>query len=211
MIKLYIMKSFLLRLKGAGGFILFTGMLSFWFFLPAVQAQHKKDGRKYSKILVLAKVQEPEIEKAFENSVVTALKDKGYTALPSYSSFTLAELENTDRLVAKADSLQIDALLAFTLINVETTVINTPQVNASIGVPVRIGFFSVYLGTSVPLGGGPVEEKTVNVKAGFYTERNSPAPTWNMTLSGSLGDGTDALIYTFTRKTVKALFKQKIL
>lgn len=205
------MKSFFLRLKCAGGLILLSGMLSLWFFLPAGQAQSSMDGRKYSKILVLVKVQEPEIEKAFENSVVAALKDKGYNSIPSYSSFTTAELENTERLIAKADSLQVDALLAFTLVSVETSVINTPQVNASIGVPVSIGFFSVYLGTSVPLGGGPVEEKTVHLKVELYTDRNSSVPTWNMPLTGSLSDGSDALIYTFTRKTVKALFKQKIL
>jgi len=57
----------------------------------------------------------------------------------------------------------------------------------------------------------PRKAKTVHVKAGFYYDRNSTEPSWNLNLSGNLGDGTDALIYNFTRKTEKALFKQKML
>lgn len=206
------MISFLFFLKPSDGSVIFlTGLLIFWFSLPAAQSQNTVDGPKYSKILVLAKVQEPEIEKSFENEVVSALKNKGYIAIPSYSSFTPAELENTDRLVAKADSLGIDALLAFTLKNVETTVVNTPQVSASVGVPVRIGFFSVFVGGSVPLGGGPKEESTVHVLSAFYNDRNSEEPAWQMPLSGSLSYGTETLINDFTRKSIKALFKQKIL
>lgn len=193
------------------GFVSAILLLSAFLIIPASQAQKDQDRIKYKKILVLSKVQQSDIEKNFENSMVAALKDKGYTAIPSYEVFTQSELDNTSRLIAKADSLGIDALLAFTLVNIESSVINTPQVNASIGVPVQIGFFNVYLGTSVPLGGGPVEKKTVNVNVAFYTDRNSAEPTWNMPLTGDLGDGNDALIYSFVRKTVKALFKQKIL
>jgi hypothetical protein len=185
--------------------------MAFWHSIPVCRAQKNQDLHKYKKILILAKVEESDIEKNFENAVVAALKDKGYTAIPSYNTFTKGDIENTARLVAKADSMDIDALLAFTLVNIETKIINNPQVNASIGVPVNIGFFSVFVGTSVPLGGGTREEKTVHVKAGFYYERNSKEPSWTMDLSGSLDDGTDALIYNFTRKTVKALFKQKVL
>jgi hypothetical protein len=61
------------------------------------------------------------------------------------------------------------------------------------------------------LGGGPREEKTVNVKAGFYHDRNSSDPSWQMTLTGSLSNGTDGLIYDFVKKSVRALFKQKVL
>jgi len=191
--------------------VFFLLILALWQSMQECLAQKSKNSPKYNKILVLAKVQQPDIEKTFENAMVAALKDKGYTAVPSYNTFTGNDIENTARLVAKADSLKIDALLAFTLVNIETKIINTPQVNANIGVPVSFGFFSVYVGTSVPLGGGPIEEKTVHLKAGFYYDRNSTEPSWNMDLSDNLGDGTDALIYNFTRKIVKSLFKQKIL
>ena len=174
-------------------------------------AQKNPKDVRYRKILILTKIKQPEIERQFENSMVSALKDKGYFAVPSYNTFTKSEIENTSLLVAKADSMQIDALLAFTLIDVETKIINQPQVSANVGIPVQIGFFSVYVGTSVPLGGGPKEEKTVTVKAGLYTDRNSPEPSWTLDLTGSLSNGNDALIYDFTRKTVKALIKQKVL
>jgi len=201
--------------SGRKKIVIATACLLFLLSVSAVfsvcQAQSNQDGHKYKKILVLAKIEQGDVERNFENTMVIALKDKGYEAITAYSTFTKSELENTARLVAKADSLQVDALLAFTLTGIDTKVINTPTVTASVGVPVTIGFFSVFVGGSVPLGGGPVEEKTVNVKAGFYTDRNSTQPSWTMDLSGNLADGNDALIYSFVKKTVKALIKQKVL
>lgn len=175
------------------------------------QAQKNQENVKYKKILVLAKVEQPDIEKSFEQAMVQALKDKGYVAIPSFGTFSPDEIENTTRLVQKADSLSIDALLAFTLINIETSVKHNPQVSANVGVPVSIGFFSVFVGTSVPLGGGTTEEKRVNVEVGFYTDRNSSVPSWKMNLQGNLADGTNYLIKDFVRKTMKALTKQKVL
>jgi len=186
-------------------------LLSAFAIIPVSQAQKNQD-MKYKKILVLAKVKQPDIEKNFENAMVKALKDKGYVAIPSYSIFNDSDIENTTKLAEKADSLKVDALLAFTLIDVQTSVINAPQVSASVGVPVTIGFFSVFVGGSVPLGGGSREEKTVRVKAGFYHDRNSSEPSWQMTLTGSISNNTtDELIYDFVKKSVKALLKQKVL
>ena len=128
-------------------------------------AQETQSLKKYQKILVLAKVQEPDI----------------------------------------------DALIAFTLTNIETTITHTPKVSASVGIPVNVGWFSVFVGTSVPLAGGTSENKTVHVNAGFYTDRNSPDPSWSMDLSGNLANGNEALIYDFVKKTIKAMTKQKVL
>lgn len=199
--------SLTLLIRGACILFLFPALFGF----PAGQAQKSQDQLKYKKIVVLAKVEQNEIERQFENAMVAALTDKGYVAIPSYKYFTPSDMAHTDRLLQKADSLQIDALLAFTLISVESTVSRSPQVNASIGVPVNLGFFSVYLGTSVPLGGGSREEKTAHVKAAFYHEKGSTDPSWQMSLSGNLDNGNDALIYDFTKKTLKAMFKQKVL
>jgi len=174
-------------------------------------ARDKGKVAKYQKILVLAKVEQPGIKKQFEDAMVKSLKDKGYHAIPSYANITADDLTSAEKLSARADSLQIDALLAYTVLGVETTVKNTPQVSANVGVPVRIGFMSVYVGGSVPLGGGPKQEKTVRVKAGFYNQKNSPEPSWSMELTGSLSNGTDAVVYDFVKKSAKALFKQKVL
>jgi hypothetical protein len=54
-------------------------------------------------------------------------------------------------------------------------------------------------------------KKTVHFKVGFYYDRNSTEPSWTMDLSGSLDDSTDVMIFNFTRKTGKAVFKQKVL
>jgi hypothetical protein len=182
------------------------------FFSPAtLTAQKNKNPVKYQKILILAKVEQANSKKQFEDAMVKALKDKGYNAIPSYSNLTPDDLSNLDKLSAKADTLKIDALLAFSVINVETTIVNTPQVSASVGVPVRVGFMSVCVGGSVPLGGGPKQVKTVNVRAGLYNKKGSQDPVWSLVLSGNLDNGTDELVYKFVKKTVKTLFSQSVL
>lgn len=171
-------------------------------------AQDKGAGPKYNKILVLAKIEQNDLKKSLEDQMVAALKKEGYNAIASYSNFSADDLSSVDKLIARADTLNVDALVAFVGLGVETTVKNSPTVSASVGVPVRIGFMSVFVGGSVPLGGGPQQQKIVNLKAGFYTDRD---PRWTMNLSGNLDKGTDALIYDVVKKTKKGLFKDKVL
>lgn len=166
---------------------------------------------KYRKVLVLAKIEQADLKKQFEEAVVSQLKSKGYEALTSSSVFTKEDPENMENLEKKIEELGIDALLAYTVQNVETRVTNTPSVHASVGVPVRIGFMHVYVGGSVPLGGGPQQDKIVHMTVGFYNDKTSEDPAYTMPLSGNLDKGTDALISDFAKKSVKSLVKKGLL
>lgn len=166
---------------------------------------------KYNKVLVLAKIEQDNLKKQFEEAVVSQLKSKGYEAVASSSIFTKEELENMETLENKVEELGIDAVLVYTVQNVETRVVNTPAVHASVGVPVRVGFMNVYVGGSVPLGGGPKQEKIVHITAGFYNDKTSAEPAFTMPLSGNLDKGTDPLINSFAKMSVKSLVKNDIL
>ncbi|TSA24657.1 MAG: hypothetical protein D4R67_11455 [Bacteroidetes bacterium] len=76
--------------------------------------------------MVLAKIEQTEIKKQFEDAMVNALKQKGYNAIPSYANVTAEDLGSTEKFIARIDTLKVDALLAFTLLGVETRVVNTP-------------------------------------------------------------------------------------
>jgi hypothetical protein len=175
------------------------------------KASEPQSAVKYKKILVLAKIEQANLKKQFEEAVVSQLKDKGYEAVPSGSAITNEDIENMETLGKKIEELGVDAVLAFTVQNVENKVKNTPAVHASVGVPVRIGFLHAYVGSSVPLGGGPKQEKIVNVTAGFYNDKTSTEPAFTMPLSGNLAKGADALIDNFAKKSVKSLVKNDLL
>jgi len=162
-------------------------------------------------VLVLAKVEQPGIREKFENTMVNALEKKGYHAIASYSNIRPEDTIGREPFMARLEELGVNALLAFRIVDYEKKTVNTPTVSASVGVPVRVGFMSVFVGGSVPLGGGPKQVETVNVRAALYTDPDSHNPCWTLDLSGNLNNGTDALIYDFTKKTAKALVKQKAL
>jgi len=91
-----------------------------------VNSQDNASGMKYRTIMVLAKIEQTEIKKQFEDAMVNALKQKGYNAIPSYANVTAEDLGSTEKFIARIDTLKVDALLAFTLLGVETRVVNTP-------------------------------------------------------------------------------------
>jgi len=179
--------------------------------IPAGKAGEPVPAGKYKKIVVLAKIEQANLKKQFEEAVVGQLKAKGYEAVTSGSIFTNEELEDTETLEKKIEELGIDAALVYTIENFETKVTNTPTVRASVGVPVRIGFVHAYIGSSVPLGGGPQQDKIVHLIAGFYTDKTSTEPAYTIPLSGNLDKGPDALISDFSKKSIKALVKNDLL
>ncbi len=182
---------------------LFTG-------LAGLMAQEQKAPAKYKKILVYAKIRQAPSQHELESTMAKALKDKGYEAITSWENCTPEDTASIEKLLARANALQVDAILAFTVLSLETTVKNTPPVTASVGVPVHVGFASVFVGTSVPLGGGPKAEQTATVKASLYAKESKSA-IWYLTLKGKLGDDPTPLINEFVKKTTKGLQKDKVL
>lgn len=164
---------------------------------------------KYRKLIVLAKISDDLAKRQVEDATVKLLAAKGITAIPAYSNITAEDLASEEALINKADSLQADALIVYTITGQNTDFKNSPSVNMNVGVPVRVGIFRGFLGTNVPITGGAKKVNPVNANASFYN-RSSKDKQWSHPLSGKLKSGTDKLATSFAKTTVNALFRDAI-
>ena len=123
----------------------------------------------YRKVMVLAKTTDELAKRQIEDFTVRLLMEKGITAIPAYSNITDADISTEEKLIAKADELQVDALLAYTVTGRNTQIKNSPRLDAHLGIPVRVGIFRGFLGTNVPIAGGTKSVAVVNVTASFFT------------------------------------------
>jgi hypothetical protein len=92
----------------------------------------------------------------------------------------------------------------------DTKIQNTPTLSAGLAVPVRIGFFTAYLGGNVPLAGGPKMVDVLQLKSEFYN-RNSEKAHWNTTYEFKLKNNYEAIAKGWTTRTVASLFRLQIL
>ena len=143
----------------------------------------------YQKVVVLAKTTDDVAMRILEDAVVKGLKEKGIEAVQAYLVLKPDDLTSDEAIEAKAKELGADAGLVFTVTGENTEVKSGSNVHASVGVPVRAGPFSLFVGTSVPLGGGPSTVKTVGVKAQFFAS-NVKGPRWIGTYATDLKNGT---------------------
>lgn len=165
--------------------------------------------KKYNKILVLAKIADPLAKRQLEDATVSKFKEKGFDAIPSYLNFTDSDSQSEETFLAKAISLGIDALLTYTITANNTEYKNTPSLNASIGVPVRLGIFGGFLGTNVPIAGGTKSVSSVKMTASFYN-KDSKNMQWSFPLSGKLKKDTNKLANTCAKTTVSAIIKDRL-
>jgi len=164
----------------------------------------------YRKVAVLAKISDKEIQQMVEDNAVLALREKGVTAITSYLNFKEADLASTEALIAKADQLQVDAVVVFSVLREDSKIQNTPTLSAGVAIPVRIGFFTAYLGGNVPLAGGPKFVDVLQLKSEFYN-RNSETPHWTTTYEFKLKNNYEAIAKGWTTRTVASLFRNAIL
>ncbi len=166
---------------------------------------------EYQKIVVLVKVADPTTRRIMEDAMVKELKEKKYNAINSYSNFSPKDLDSEEELIKKADSLGVDALVYFYDSKLEENYQQKPVVTANVGVPVKIGFMHVYLGTGIPLGkGGSRKKETVTLKCSFYN-KSSRNPQWSIKLKDDLKGDINLLATKFAKKTFNNLLKSKIL
>jgi hypothetical protein len=165
---------------------------------------------EYRKVAVLAKISDKEIKQMVEDNAVLALREKGINAITSYLNFKETDMASNETLLARADQLQVDAVVVFSVLREDTKVQNTPTLSAGVGIPVRIGFFTAYLGGNVPLAGGPKLVDVLQLKSEFYN-RNSDVSHWNTTYEFKLKNNYEAIAKGWTSRTVAAIFKSKIL
>jgi hypothetical protein len=119
-------------------------------------------------------------------------------------------MASNETLLARADQLQVDAVVVFSVLREDTKVQNTPTLSAGVAIPVRIGFFTAYLGGNVPLAGGTKLVDVLQLKSEFYN-RNSDVSHWNTTYEFKLKNNYEAIAKGWTSRTVAAIFKSKIL
>jgi hypothetical protein len=180
---------------------------------PAISQESWKSpeykAEPYRKVLVLAKVSDETARRQLEDKTVNLLNDKGIKAIAAYANVTDSDFSSEDVFMTRMDALEVDGLIAYEVKGTNTEYKNSPSVGVNVGVPVRIGIFSGYVGTRVPLAGGTKSEQKVNVNASFYN-RSTKAMQWSLPLSGVLKNDPGKLAGVFSITTVNGLMKDKI-
>jgi hypothetical protein len=160
----------------------------------------------YQKVVVLAKTTDDVAMRVLEDAVVKGLKDKGIDAVQAYLVLQPADLVSDEAIEAKAKELGADAGVVFTVTGESTEVKSGSNAYASVGVPVRAGPFSLFVGTSVPLGGGPSAVKTFGIKAQFFA-KDVKGPRWIATYTTDLKYGSERAAQDVAALALKQLKK----
>ena len=157
----------------------------------------------YRKVMVFAKVSDVTARRQLEDATVKLLNEKGITAITAYANIKQSNFKSREEFMVVADSLQVDALVAYSVNGAQRQTETTATVSVGVGVG---GMYGGYAGASVPIAGGTKSVTVVKLTVDFLN-RASTDEQWSMQLSGTLEDGTDKLAYTFAKSTVKAMIK----
>ncbi len=179
------------------------GMAQFSWKSPGYKAE------AYRKVMVLAKFSDELNKRLIEDAMVKLLNEKGIIAIPAYSNIVDSDISSEKAFMIKADALEIDGLIVYTIKGTNTEYKNTPSVNMNLGLPVKLGIFRGFLGTNVPVAGGTKSVTIVNAKASFYN-RSSKSMQWSLPLSGKLKKGADKLADSFALLTLNAMLKDQL-
>ena len=165
----------------------------------------------YKKYLVLARIKDESVKRILEDTVVAKLKAAKTDAVAAYTVLVPEDLASSEAIHAKAEQLGVDAGLVFTVIADETQQKANPTVSAGVGVPVRVGPFSVFLGTSVPIGGGGTSTvRTVQLKSELVA-REGTNPRWTATYTTDLKGGAEGTAEDLAKQAIKQLKKAHVL
>lgn len=164
----------------------------------------------YRKIIVLAKTSNPGAKRLLEDQTVAELQAVGIQAIPAYSSITENDLATEDSFIAKANQLEADALLVYNFDPLTSEYKNSPSVNANLGIPVRVGIFRGFLGTNVPIAGGPKQVQKFSGSVSFYN-RQSTDMQWNLGIGGKIGSDRAKLARNISKNVVKTALREGIL
>lgn len=164
----------------------------------------------YRKIIVLAKTSNPGAKRLLEDQTVAELQAVGIQAIPAYSSITENDLATEDSFIAKANQLEADALLVYNFDPLTSEYKNSPSVNANLGIPVRVGIFRGFLGTNVPIAGGPKQVQNFSGSVSFYN-RQSTDMQWNLGIGGKIGSDRAKLARNISKNVVKTALREGIL
>ena len=163
------------------------------------------------KVLVIAKVKEEGKRRQLEEEARTELRDKGVEATLGSDVLVDSDFASEDAIRAKVETLGVDGVLGFVVLGIEETVKqSSAHLSVGVGVPVNAGGFSMFLGGSVPLGGGTKVTRKVQVRARYFG-RPFQAPAWEKIYKENLSDDTSPLVQFLAHDSVKALKKKKLI
>ena len=171
---------------------------------PWKSADYKPE--PYRKVMVLAKVTDVAARRQLEDFTVKCLTEKGIVAITAYANIKKAPVASREAFLVIADSLQVDALIVYSVNGTEKQAVYTPTVSVGVGVG---GMYGGYAGASVPIAGGAKLVTKVNLTVDFYN-RASNDEQWAQQLSGTMDGNTDKLAYAFAKSTVKAMMKDEL-
>jgi hypothetical protein len=164
----------------------------------------------YRKIAVVARIPDKKIQKMVENDAVSFLRDKGINAVASNLSFSEGDSISYDSLIKKTESLKADAVIMFSILSEDSKIQNGRNINAGVGIPISIGFFTAYIGGNIPLGGSPRYVEILQLKSELHNQRNKSLD-WYSVYEFKLRTGYETVSQGWTKKTISTLFKAKIL
>jgi len=167
--------------------------------------------RPYAKVMALAKIEEDQNRRVVEDQLVAAFGKQKVAAVPAYAHMKPEDLATPEAARKKAEEMGVEAALVITVTERGTMAKPPPSVSVGVGIPVHVGMFSVFVGTSVPVGGGaPQTIPVVSLKAEFY-EKDSVQPIWSATYAGDLGAGIESAARDLSKQAMKQLKKAKVL
>jgi hypothetical protein len=162
------------------------------------------------KILVVAKIQEEVKRRQLEGAAQKELKEKGVETILGSDVMQESDFASVDTIRAKVESLGVDGVLGYVVLGVDETV-KTSHVSLGIGVGGYTGGgMSVFVGGSVPLGGGSKVVRKVRLR-GRYFARPFQDPAWEKVFTETLTDDTTKLTQQVAYYSVKALKKEKLI
>ena len=97
----------------------------------------------YRKVMVFAKVSDMTARRQLEDATVKFLNDKGITAITAYSNMKQERVKSREAFMVIADSLQVDALLVYSVNGAEQQAETTGTVSVGVGVGGMYGGYAV--------------------------------------------------------------------
>ena len=177
-----------------------------------VKAETPADVTPARKVLVVAKIEEEAKRRALEDQVRLDLQEKGVESILGSDVMSEADFASEETIRTKVESLGVDGVLGYVVLGVDESVkTSSASVSVGVGVPVGVGPFSVFVGGSVPLGGGePKVTRKVRIRARYFASPFA-APAWEKLYNETLTEDTTSLIQYLASSSVKALKKKKLI
>ena len=148
---------------------------------------------RYEKVLVYVNTNDGSGRRMLEEAMVDELKRSGIPAAVTYNDIVGEYMQSAEKIGAKAIDMGGDGLLVFSGVRMGSEYRRGPSVNASVGVPVRIGFANVWLGGNIPLAGGGKTIPIEHIDASFYN-KSGTGPFWTMKVSEKVTANVNASI-----------------